>query len=516
MATIGDHLRKAWRNYVAPSAEDIKVGKKEEKLAYPPDASPEYKHDFLKKELSMQECRSTAQQCPAFMKGARKKAMDSIRAWFELQSQNPKTVPVKADLQLLKAFERRAQFKKKWEEAKIAAFIYGDGYLLITYENDEKTELHDPPSKIKVNDESVFVAPWKVKVLNSEFIKEIDFYPSEKEKYQKLFTKHFHYEDSKNNKDDWIHPDRIIHFTVDKLPHKEFGNSKINLLRNVIKSMINVDISCGEILAWFAHGTYDIEDEDIDDDKRKMWEKIAKKHPGVWIHGSREHIKAINPTAIDPKPFYDYIVFKVASAFRMPTHVLTGIQVGKVTGAEVGMGDYVKDVKDDQEFEYTPLIEILYERILKAKGRKWKYDIIWNAIYIDELAEAEILLKRVEAATLAMNGQRGAGGFINPKESRMIFNKGQIELDTENIPTDIPKPQKPESPSNTSDDDDDDDGKDKDKDKNKEYLKKQSEKNLYNYQLDVSQKAMIAKRKLQAAKERLLGEKQDGNTKSTN
>ncbi len=505
MATIGDHLRKVWKNYVAPSAEDIKVGKKEEKLSYPPDASPEYKHPFLKKELSMVDCRNTAQQCPLFMKGARKKAMDSIRAWFEIQSLNQQTVPVKADLQLLQAFERRTQFSYKWLEARVASFTYGDGYLLITYEDDEKTELHDPPSKIKVNDESVFVAPWKVRVLNSEYIKEIDYYPSEKKKYQKLFTKHFHYEDTKNGKDYWIHPDRIIHLTVDKLPHKEFGNSKINLLRNIIKSMINVDISCGEILSWFAHGTYDIKDEDVDDDKRKFWEKIAKQHPGAWIHDERAEITAINPTAIDPKPFYDYLVLKVASAFRMPTHVLTGIQVGKVTGAEVGMGDYVKDVKDDQDLLYTPLIETLYEKILKAKGRKWKYKIVWNAIYIDELAEAEILLKRVEAGTLAMNGQRGAGGFINPKEARTVFNEGQIILDTDKIPTDIPKPQQPESPSSDTDDDDEGNSENKDKD------------DLYEYQLSVSQKAMIEKRKLQAAKEKAIGEEvsdeQDGNSK---
>ena len=504
MATIGDHLKKVWKNYVAPTAEDIKVGKKEENLVYPPDASPEYKHDFLRKALSMEKCRQTAQQCPLFMKGARKKAMDSIRAWFEIQSQNQQAVPVKRDLEILKAFERRSQFMYKWLEARVASFTYGDGYLLITYENDERTELWDAPTKIKVNDEDAYVAPWKVKVLNSEYIKEIDYYPSEKEKYQKLFTKHFHYEDTKNGKDYWIHPDRIIHLTVDKLPHKEFGNSKVNLLRNIIKSMINIDISCGEILSWFAHGTYDIEEDGLNDDRRKVWEKITKQHPGAWIHDETAKIQAINPVAIDPKPFYDYLVLKVASAFRMPTHVLTGVQLGKVTGAEVGMGDYVKDVKDDQDLLYTPLIESLYEKILRAKGRKWKYNIVWNAIYIDELAEAEILFRRVEAATLAMNGQRGAGGFINPTEARTVFNKGQIELDTENIPTDIPKPQQPESPSGSTDDDDDD----------------EEQSNIYTYQLDASQKAMIEKRKLQAEKERKLGEEiideQNGNAERKN
>lgn len=514
MATIGDHLRNVWRNHLAPTAEDIKVEKKELQMTHPPDAPPEYKETWLKKKLSMEVCRVTAEQCPLFMKGSRKKAMDSIRAWFNIESESQSTIPIKADLNILKAFEKRTQLKQKWLEARMASFVYGDGYLLITFENDEKTELHDPPSKkkIKLLEKSVTVCPWKVRVLNSEFIKDIDFYPAQKEKYQKLFTRHYHYVDNENSRDYWIHPDRIIHFTCDKLPHREFGNSKINLLRNIIKSMINIDISCGEILSWFAHGSYDIEEFGLGEDRRDFWEKITKKHPGVWIHDETAKIQAINPTAIDPKPFYDYLVLKVASAFRMPTHVLTGIQVGKVTGAEVGMGDYVKDVKDDQDLMYTPLIETLYETILKAKGRKWKYNIVWNAIYIDELAEAEIMFRRTESATLAMNGQRGAGGFANQKEAREIFNKGQIVLDIENIPTDIPKPIQPTAPGKDNDDDDDKDDK-KPKDKKKE-------KNLYDYQLDSATKVMIKKRKLQAGKERKLGDKiieeQDGLDKSKN
>ena len=94
----------------------------------------------------------------------------------------------------------------------------------------------------------------------------------------------------------------------------------------------------------------------------------------------------------------------------------------------------------------------------------------------------------------------GAGGFIGTKEAREVFNRGQIILDTDKTPTDIPKPQQPESPSWDTDDDDEDE-----------------EEGLYKYQLDVSQKAMIEKRKLQAAKEKALGEElsdeQDGNSK---
>jgi len=118
------------------------------------------------------------------------------------------------------------------------------------------------------------------------------------------------------------------------------------------------------------------------------------------------------------------VTLNIAAAIIMPTHLLTGIQVGRVTGAEIGFADYYRDVKDIQELEDTPLIETLYKSILENSGRVWKYSLKWNQIYVDELAEAEIMEKRVNAAEKAFNG-----GFVDQKEARIMFNKGQIELD---------------------------------------------------------------------------------------
>lgn len=492
MKTLGDRLRNVWINYIAPSKEDLEVGKKEVAVQHPMDEQEEYKDSSLTKKLSMTKCRITAEQCPLFMKGARKKAMDGVRAWHVLESEKQKTKPAEADLKIIRAFEKRTNLKVKCYNARTAKFIYGDGYLLITFENDEKTKLHDPPAEGAI--------PWKVEIYNSEFIKKLDYYPNQLEKYKKLHVRHFLSIDNNQN-EVWIHPDRLVHFVNNPLPHKRFGNSSVNLLRNIIKSMINVDIACGEILSWFAHGSYDIEEQGLEEPSRKFWEKIAKKHPGTWIHGEEVKIKSINPVAIDPKPFYEYLVLKVAAAFIMPTHVLTGIQVGKVTGAEIGVSDYVKDLKDDQDLELTPLLERLYIPLLKGHGRTWKYNIVWNPIYIDELAEAEIMQKRIDAAEKALNGSKGGIGFVNRKEARLMYNKGQIELD-EAVPDDIPE-KTPEKPQDSSDDDDDEDKDDKKETSN--------EPDLYKYQIDIATKAMIQKRKAIAAREKALGEEQDKN-----
>ncbi len=477
MKTIGDRLIEVYKNYIAPTKADVKKGKKEEKIIEGDNRYPEQKDKLFSKKLTVEECIKAGEQCPLFMKGARKKAKDSIRAWHKIEHKDKTKKPFAIDLLYIDNFVRRNNLKRIWERLRVASFLTGDGYLLITYENDTKTKIDDEPTPNQ--------SPYKVSLIPSQYIKEIGYHP-ERPEFKKKFVKHFHYQNQ--DIEYWIHPDRIIQMTCDEI-WGPFGNSKINLLRNIIKSSVNVDIATGEILAWFAHGLLDIKDEDMQKEDLKIWKQTVNEHPSAYIHKDGD-IKALEPKAIDPKPFYDYLILSIAAAYYMPTHILTGIQVGRVTGAEIGTGDYLKDCKDDQELVYTPLLNRLYELILKGKGRSWKnYEIVWNPIYIDELSEAEILYKRVQAADLAFNGARGAGGFINMEEARRIFSEGQIEIDPKKeIEVKEPQQQEPqEKPENTE-------------------KKKKEEIDLQKYNLDAATKIMIKKKKEQAEKERRLGE----------
>jgi hypothetical protein len=171
----------------------------------------------------------------------------------------------------------------------------------------------------------------------------------------------------------------------------------------------------------------------LQDPERKKLLEIAAKHPGAWVHDEEVEIDYKNPTAINPKPFYDYIVLNIAAVLNMPTHILTGIQTGRVTGSEIGFSDYYRDVRDEQQLIFEPEIKKLYTRILIAKGRKFKYKFRWNDIYVDEGMEVEQLVKKVQAAETALNGVRGAGGFITKQEARKMLNDGQIKVDPDDI-----------------------------------------------------------------------------------
>ena len=472
--TLGDQLVNFYVNYISPTKKQNKIGSKELNVtSLTEDAIGRRKASgFMTKELSPSQLRKIAQQAPLLMKGVRKKCLDGTRAWLDLEILPDRGEAIKADLTLIHDFEKRNNFKYKWALAKINSYIYGDGYLLITFLNDEKTQLWQKPADGAI--------PWRVELLDAEHINEFNFYPKKSKYFKNLHTMHFHYEDTTQDKDYWIHPDRVIHIPRDPLPHKIFGNSVINLLRNTIKSKINIDIANGEILSWFSHGVYDITVPGIEEEEKDYWLKVANQHPGAWVHKEEVIIKAINPTAIRPEAFYEYVTLNIAAAIIMPTHLLTGIQVGRVTGAEIGFADYYRDVKDIQELEDTPLIETLYKSILENSGRVWKYSLKWNQIYVDELAEAEIMEKRVNAAEKAFNG-----GFVDQKEARIMFNKGQIELDESKkikpkVPPIAPKPDMP--------------------------VPKMPTKNDYEYQLTVSEKAMIKKRKAISQHEKALGE----------
>lgn len=416
--TIGDRILDVYENYIAPSEKEQKVGKKEFKLDST-NAYGEKKEKWGTKELSTEKCIKVAKQCPILMKGIRKSTLDSIRAWYHLETWENRGDPIKADVKLIRDFERRTNFKYKWRKAIDIAKVTGDAYILIIFNaTDDGVPITSAPHPKAI--------PYDIKVLNSKDITEIDYYSKD---YEKRNVMHFHLENRNDNKDYWIHPDRIIHIPWDELPDSKFGNSIVNLLRNTIQSKINVDIASGEILSWFAHGTWDIEQEGMQESELEYWLKVAEAHPGAWVHDETANIEFLEPKAIDPTPFYDFLVLNISAACRVPKQVLTGNEPGRVTGAEVGFGDYYKDIKDTQDLLYSPLLERFWNLYLSRMGKSWKYNIVWNPVYIAEDSEAEILKNRCEAADIALNSRsKGGVGFITPDEAREVFNKGQVQL----------------------------------------------------------------------------------------
>jgi len=427
MATLGDLVFNFYDKYIKPT------GTKETQLK----SGGRWAEGMTKEsddiQLNPQKRCELANQSPIFMKGVRKKTMDSIRAWFQIETTNG-TAPIKADEDALNAFLKRSEYKKKFSQAVKDAFIYGDGFILLQFDfTDNGVDLKDPPKKGS--------EPVNAVVLNPEKITSVK-YLNDANTNKDLY--HFVYSDGMSDK--VIHPDRIQHIKIIEDTKSKLGVSTVDVLRNTIKSKKNVDIAVGRILSWFSHGLLDIKANDIDDDEIKELKAVAKTHPSSWVHDVDDfEIDVIQPNAIDPEHFMNFIVLNIASVLVMPVHVLTGIQVGKVTGAEIGFADYYRDIKDMQELIYTPLIEDLYKRIIEARGRVWKYNLVWNTVYVDELGEANIMEKRMGFVVSGIQA-----GVIDIEEGRRMLNEGLIELDLNKKPRRPQPPQNPDMPNRPS------------------------------------------------------------------
>jgi hypothetical protein len=431
MATLGDNVFNFYERYLKRTAS------KEVKLGVPSLYDNEMMKPTDDVKLTPAKRREIAHQSPVFMKGVRKKSLDSVRSWFKVEHLNGSSL-IKVDQDAILSFEFRSNYKKKFQQAVKDAHIYGDGFLIIQFDSSDKGRaLSDEP----------IGEPRNVHVLNPEFITSVE-YLSGKNKSKDLY--HFVYDDNNGNKQ-LIHPDRIQHIIVEEDSRSKLGLSKIDLLRNTIKSKKHVDIAVGRILSWFSHGLLDIKAYDLSKEEAKNVKKVAEMHPSVWLHDPEDfEIDVLQPESINPQPFMDFIVLNIASCLVMPVHVLTGIQVGRVTGAEVGFADYYRDIKDMQELIYTPLIEDLYQRIIEARGREWKYKIVWNQVYVDEVGEAEIMEKRTNFITKALQA-----GIISKEEAREMMNKGSIELNPSDVPPDpSPSPEDTKNPFKSKSDED--------------------------------------------------------------
>jgi len=426
--TVIDRIDEFATKYIRKTRQDKPVPQTiEDDLSLPPEYGSRYDG-----ELTPEKRRELALQSALFMKGITKKNSDTFRAWNSIKRDDGIKVP-QEDLLLVRGFEKRTQIKRKFKIGGMCADIWGDGYLLIKF--IEK----DIEGKDKLKREVEYGSePIDVIVLNPENIIEM-YYPDGKDTQV-----YYHYFNSKKSEDFPIHPDRLIHIKTIDLPFSPFGVSKVDILRNILISSADIDIATGEILKWFSHGTQILTKQGMQQKERKKALELLKQHPNYFAFSEKYKLEVTNPAAINPTPFYDHITEAISAALIIPRQVLLGVEIGRVTGAEIGFSDYYRDIKDNQDLVYTPHIERLYDLLFKSYGRDFdKYEIVWETTYIDEMAEADLLGKRVAAAVNARSAQQP---IITLKEARRMISEGQIDLDPDVEPEVKPVEQPLQSP----------------------------------------------------------------------
>ena len=349
---------------------------------------------------------------PLINKGIRKKARDIFREWHDIVpiSDDVSDDEIKEARRIIEEFNQKAQTKAKLMQATISAMVYGDGFLEISYKEDESLKAEDEPPE--------GAEPDNLYLVKSSTIKRVEF---------DEYGEPLYWIQTQAGKDVKIHRDRIIHVCIDPRPDSIFGVSKIDLAYKILISKMNADEAHGEILWRFGKGFIIIQAPGMTVDEQKAIEQAITKKlspKSIFVGDDSYKVDVKNPATIDPEPFDDYFYTNIAAALEMPKAILLGVQAGAVTGSEINLKEYYNDIKNIQETIFTPILTNLYRKLLESKGLEWKYRIKWNEMFIDEKSEAEILDRRASA----VDKLYGRCGIINEDEARRIVEQGIIPL----------------------------------------------------------------------------------------
>lgn len=368
---------------------------------------------------------------PMINKAIWKKNKDTYKNWFELRDMYGGELLSDQRLRILKKFENRVDLRGKMLEASVCANIYGSGFIEKIYKDDSGT------CDTEVSD-GLFLK--NIRVLNPEHIVKYGVRPDSNDG-----QKYFHYK-SGVAEVSYFHPSRIEVVVFDRLPAQMFGVSKVNLLHNILKSKMNFDISSGEYLNWGGLGMFDVTIKNMQDEQEDAAIAKLQEHPDFLVHDEDYELKVENPKSLDPKEFADYFFTNIAAALEMPRSMLTGSDMGNVTGSEVGMSAYLSDVANNQRIVSPILLNIYNEYFYGYSDfptNPLNVELKWNEIFVDELSEAKILQTRTYSAVQCVNAKIP---IISVEEARRIISDGETNLIPEDVP-DLPENE----PRNVSD-----------------------------------------------------------------
>ena len=336
---------------------------------------------------------------PMIRKGIWKENKDIFGEGWTIQHKKQEMAVDENDLELIDVFDKKANMKYKLEQAGISANIYGDGFLELIFEEPDDTPINTPvPEGIPFMDINVLKAEY---INKTKIVKDVNYYVY-KDKQEQL-----------------IHPSRIVHIAKKRLPGHLFGISDVFTCGRVLKSMMNADIYFGEFIEWAGKGVFNVTLKGATQTELEEAQKKIKR-TNVQLHDENAEWDVLNPVTMSPKEYYDYFFIKIAATLDMPQHILTGVQPGQLTGSEIGLADYYKNITNLQELVFTPVLEKIYTLLLQGNGRSFDdYKIAWNPIYIDESSEAQILQMRTAAASQAIDHF-----VIDENEYRMIMREG--------------------------------------------------------------------------------------------
>ena len=357
--------------------------------------------------LSPNQKKLLAKSVPLLFKGMRKKSRDIFKNWFKIEGEKI----TDADLQKIQKFVKENDLKIKLIQAVFDAFWEGNGYL----------ELLDNGSIPETEEIKQILG---VELINPENVSiEVDLNPNSRN-YGKIKWYVVKNEDGKEVK---LHPSRVIHFKFFWFGNEYYGRSVIEVAYLAALASMNSTYAYGEYIYRYGHPFPVIYIEGANQNKIKdAWKLIKQISPKTGFVGSEKHkFELLNPAQFDPAEFDKHFRIQIAAALEIPEMMLTGVQVGTVTGSEINRADYYDDIATIQNLIIAPKLERLFSQLI---GKDVK--VIPNTLWVDEKSEAEVFFKKAQAINLLYNvpQKNGLAPIITEDEARKMLGLQQKEV----------------------------------------------------------------------------------------
>ena len=272
----------------------------------------------------------------------------------------------------------------KVREALVADHIHGDGIVEIEWDDPLEPDQPVPPSAV----------PVAIHVIDPVGVEFHAFTDADERVRYMLVQRPL---GGLTSKKVVLHPDRYHHFRFKTLPGFVHGLSTVEAAYHAAMSKVKGDQGIGELL--FNSGTpkvFGAISEGGDPEIEAVTEML--NDPDFvrgYVWHDRLSLTQLNPTAINPEPYYDALRESIAAAIGLPAMFLVGAQAGAVTGSETNLDDYHSDLLQVQVSVLEPFIVRMVTGLTGVEPGD--FDIAWEPFPVSPDRQAAALRDQATA-----------------------------------------------------------------------------------------------------------------------
>lgn len=188
-----------------------------------------------------------------------------------------------------------------------------------------------------------------------------------------------------------LHPDRYHHLVLKKLPGYKHGLSSVEAAAHAAIAKIKGDQGSGEAVYYAGVGKQLFTLANASDPELEAVAAMVANPDFIraFIWNDRLKAQELNPTVLDPAPFYAAWKGSICAAVPVPEALVTGVNAGGVTGSETNLTHYHGDLL---QVDKTVLEPFVVRLVVGLTGYEpGEFDVKWREWPVSKQQEAATL-----------------------------------------------------------------------------------------------------------------------------